>query len=51
MKFPEPQTEAERRALAILKDAELNNDDDYKKIALLIDEAVADLVPESDTEH
>lgn len=44
MKFPEPHTEAERRALAILRDAELHNDDDYKKLAELISDAVKDLV-------
>lgn len=32
LNFSEPHTEAERRALLILRDAELRNDNDYRKI-------------------
>lgn len=46
LSFDEPLTEAEKRAHAILKDAKIETDDDYRRLALLIDEAVHDLVDE-----
>ncbi len=44
LNFPEPHTEAERRALEILKTAKLETDEDYIALALLIDQSVSDLV-------
>lgn len=48
LNFDEPRTPAEEAAYKILVEAELNNDDDYRRIAMLIDDAVSDLVDEPD---
>ncbi len=44
IEFKKPHTEAERRALEILKTAPLREDADYAYLATLIDDAVSDLV-------
>jgi hypothetical protein len=36
--FPEPHTEAEKRAIEILKNAKLETDEDYRNLIHLLDE-------------
>lgn len=38
MNFPEPQTDAERDALKILRDAKLETDEDYIALIHLLDD-------------
>jgi hypothetical protein len=38
LNFPEPHTEAELRAIEILKNAKLETDEDYRSLIHLLDE-------------
>lgn len=50
MNFPEPHTEAELAAIEILKNAKIETDEDYIKLAHLLDESGAKFMIDSTDE-